>query len=179
MIKFIKNLTNRKLLYASAVVFIIITIVVVANVISLSSNVSKRLENFSIDNLSAENIINDEFSSTFASSRKYQSGTETGVDGASKYVDSDRIEFKCEKTTGINRVSATKVKDGTLTLNISSKLSAGNAKIVIICDDEILEYVDFGQDKMLTYDVKGEHVYSVKILAEEAKLEIVIEREIK
>ena len=178
MIKLIKNMTNRQLLYASAVICVIITIVVIANVISLSSNVSKELENFSIDNLSAEDIINKEFSSTFASSSKYQGGTETGVDGASKYVDSDRIEFKCKKTTGINCVSATKVTDGTLTINISSKLSSGNAKFVIIRDKEILEYIDFGQDKTLIYDVKGEHIYYVKILAEEAELSISVEREI-
>ena len=45
-------------------------------------------------------------------------------------------------------------------------------------DDEILEYIEFGQEKILTYNVIGEHIYSVKILAEEAELEISVEREI-
>ena len=51
--------------------------------------------------------------------------------------------------------------------------------MVIICDDEILEYVEFGQDKVLTYTVSGEHIYSVKILCENAELEIDGTREIQ
>ena len=85
----------------------------------------------------------------------------------------------CKKITGILRVSATKVSDCTLTINISSKLLSGNAKIVVICDDEIINYIEFDQEITLTYDVKGEHIYSVKILAEEAKLEISVKREVK
>lgn len=156
----------------------LITVVIIVNAIDFSSDLSNRLENFSIANLSTEDIVNEDFSSTFALSRKYESGTKTGVDGASKYEDSDKSEFKCKKVTGIKRVSATKASDCTLKLNISSKLISGNAKIVIICDDEILDYVNLGQTETFTYDVVGEHIYSVKLLAEEAELEITIEREI-
>lgn len=159
-------------------VSILLAILVLVAVFDHSTNVSKALEDFSIDNLSSEEISTSEYSSVFAVSRKYKSGTRTGVDGASKYEDTDRIDFKCKKITGISRISATKASDCTLTINVSSKLLSGNAKIVVICDDEILEYVDFGQEKTLTYDVIGEHIYSVKILAEESELEIIVEREI-
>lgn len=173
-----KGKLPKGLSVACIAIFVLITIIGLVNVIDISSNVSQVLDNFAIDNLSLEDIIYKEFSSTFASSRKYESGTKTGVDGASKYEDSDRIEFRCKKMTGIKRVSVTKVSDCTLTISISSKLSSGNARIVVICDDEILEYVEFGQKKTLTYDVTGEHIYFVKILAEEAELEIAVEREI-
>ena len=159
-------------------VSILLAIIVLVNVIDHSTKVSKELEDFSIDRLSSEDISNNEYASVFAVSRKYESGTRTGANGASKYEDTDRIDFKCKKMTGIMRVSATKSSNCTLTINVSSKLLSGKAKIVVICDDEILEYVDFGQEKTLTYDVIGEHIYSVKILAEEAELEIIVEREI-
>lgn len=179
----IKNATNQNktikwLLYLGIVLFALMTIVMLINFISTSSSVSKQLEDFSINSLSTEDIINNETSSVIASSRRYESNTRTGVDGASKYEDSDLVGFKCKKITGIKRISATKVSDCTLILNISSTLLSGTAQIVIICDDEILDYVEFGQTEMFTYDVVGEHIYSVKILAEEAELEIAVEREI-
>ena len=180
MIKGLINKSNFSKWYVFVCigVFVLLTIIVLVNVIDHSTNVSKELEDFSIDSLSSEDISSNEYASVFAASRKYKSGTRTGVDGASKYEDTDKIDFKCKKITGISRVSATKVSDCTLTINVSSKLLSGNAKIVVICDDEILEYIEFGQEKILTYNVIGEHIYSIKILAEEAELEISVEREI-
>ena len=171
-----KSWFSKWYVFMCIVLSVLLTIIVLVNVIDHSTKVSKELEDFSIDRLSSEDISNNEYASVFAASRKYKSGTRTGVDGASKYEDTDRIEFKCKKMTGIMRVSATKASNCTLTINVSSKLLSGNAKIVVICDDEILEYVDFGQEKTLTYDVIGEHIYSVKILAEESELEIIVER---
>lgn len=172
-----KNSFSIWLVIACIIAFVLI-ITIIVSVIDHSTNVSKALEDFSIDSLSTQEIASEEFSSAFALSRKYESGTRTGVDGASKYEDSDKSEFKCKKVTGIKRISATKALDCRLIINISSRLISGNAKIVIICDGEILDYVEFGQDKTLTYDVTGEHIYSVKILAEEAELEISVAREI-
>ncbi|MBR3876400.1 MAG: hypothetical protein IKJ25_06485 [Clostridia bacterium] len=173
------NNYTKWVIFAIILLFLVSAVIVLVNVIEHSSNISKELESFSINNLTSEDIVEKEVSSIFAVSRKYDSNTKTGVDGASKYEDTDHINFKCKRITGINRISATKVKDCTLTLNISSTLSSGNAKIVVICDNEILEYVEFGQDKALTYTVSGEHIYSVKILCEEAELEIDVTREIK
>lgn len=112
-------------------VFVLLTIIVLVNVIDHSTKVSKALEDFSIDSLSSEDISTSEYASVFAVSRKYKSGTRTGVDGASKYEDTDKIDFKCKKITGISRVSATKVSDCTLTINVSSKLLSGNAKSLL------------------------------------------------
>ena len=180
MIKDLINKSNFSKWYVFVCigVSVLLTIIVLVTVFDHSTDVSKALEDFSIDSLSSEDISKNEYASVFAVSRKYKSGTKTGVDGASKYEDTDKIEFKCKKITGIKRVSATKVSDCTLTINVSSKLLSGNAKIVVVCDDEILDYIEFGQEKTLTYDVIGEHIYSVKMLAEEAELEISVEREI-
>ena len=179
----IKELINKRnfpkwYVFMCIVLSVLLAIIVLVNVIDHSTKVSKELEDFSIDRLSSEDISNNEYASVFAVSRKYESGTRTGANGASKYEDTDKIEFKCKKMTGIMRVSATKASNCTLTINVSSKLLSGKAKIVVICDDEILDYIEFDQERTLTYDVIGEHVYSVKILAEEAKLEIAVEREI-
>ena len=56
---------------------------------------------------------------------------------------------------------------------------SGNAKIVIIKGEEIIEYVDFGADIHRSYQVEGEEEIYVKILAEGAELNISVERELK
>ena len=168
---------SKKTINILCVIAVILVIVVgILYVVGILSSVSSKLKDFSIDKLSTEDIIHKEISTVVGSSINYESDTRTGFDGASKYEDSDRVEFKCDKITGIKRISATKVSDCTLTISISSKLSSGKAKIVVICDNEILEYVDVGQDLSFTYKITGEHFYSVKVLCEDAALEIAVNR---
>ena len=92
---------------AGILLFLIIAVILLINVIEHSSNVSKELEDFSINNLTSEDIVEKEVASIFALQRRYDSNTKTGVDGASKYEDTDHINFKCKKITGINRMTIT------------------------------------------------------------------------
>ncbi len=157
---------------------IVLVVIIVFSLVGCSSGASGG-EDFSIDSLSDEEIIHKQNATTFASSIKYNKGEKTGVVGASKYEDSDKVEFSCKKINGIKRISATKVAEGsTLTLRISSTLKSGNAKIVIISKEQIVEYIEFGEDVTLTYEADSECIFYVKILAEDAELKITVEREI-
>ena len=141
----------------------------------LSQGSDLDLENFSIEALTDEQIINEVKSHEEKSSVEYTNNTGSGASNIAQ-LDSDRIQYSCEKVTGIARVSVTKAKDCTLTLNISSTLESGNAKIVVVRDDMILDYVEFGESKELTYSVTGEHIFTVKLLCEEAKLSVEVIR---
>lgn len=144
------------------------------NLINKDSDID--LEDFSIKELSDEDIVNGEKSRSYQTSNEYAAGTRSGVTNASKYVDSDSVNFSCREIVGVKTVSATKAENCTLKLTISSSLNDGFARIVVIRDDEIAEYVGFGEKTTLTYEVSGEHIYRVKILCEDAKLEIKVER---
>ena len=135
-----------------------------------------NLDNFSIKSLTDEEIIKESKYRAFKASVDYFNGTETGAEGAAKDEDSDMVDFNCERITGIKRVSVAKVANCKLTLNISSDLINGQAKIVVIRDDEILEYLELGENYTFTYEVTGEHIYIVKILCEEANLHIKVTR---
>ena len=174
----IKEMISSNWVIFTGIAIIVLIVVLVFSLVGCSSGASSG-EAFSIDNLSDEDIIHKQNATTFASSIKYNKGEKTGVVGASKYEDSDKVEFGCKKITGIKRISATKVAEGsTLTLKISSTLTSGKAKIVIISKEEIVEYIEFGRDLTLTYEVDSECIFYVKILAEDAELKITVEREI-
>ena len=137
------------------------------------------LKNFSLDTVTEEDIIKGERSSSFMSSTKNTSGSATGDSNASDNADVDKIVYSCKSITGICTMHSAKVTDSTLTFNISSTLSAGKAKMVIICDDQILEYIELGENKTFVFDEPGEHIYDVKLLGESAELEIQITRTIE
>jgi protein phosphatase len=105
--------------------------------------------------------------------RAYRTKTKNYGDrtGADKYADKDYANnfISTHEITGIYVISTTKAVDCTLELNVSSELTGGRAKIVVIRDNEIVEYLDFGDGKQLVYDVKGEHLYVVKLVCEKAK----------
>ena len=137
---------------------------------------AEEIENFRIDELSEYEILNKELASGTSTSNRYTSGTSTGAPNASKYEDSDNVEYSCKKFIGIASIHATKAENTVLTLNIESELLSGVGKLVVICDDEILEYIDFNETRTLVYEVRGEHIYSVKMMCEDAQVRVKISR---
>ena len=79
----------------------------------------------------------------------------------------------------IKTVSATLVKDSIIKLKIDSTLVSGDAEVVIIANGEILERFDAGSKKSFEFSVTGESVFYVRILCENANIEITTEREFK
>ena len=138
------------------------------------------LSNFSLEKITDEQIISIDSqyrAYRYKSSRK---GSETGVDNR-RYEDYDRdqLSFSAKKITGIHPIQATKVTDGTLRVNIESKLNSGEMKIVVIRDDEILEYLEVGRPLELNYSAEGEHTYYIKLLCKEANMSVTVTREIQ
>ena len=154
---------------------IVVSTVYLLNWDELHPESSFDLENFSIDSLTDEQIATETNARAYKSSTNYKNNSGSGASSIAK-LDADRIQFSCKSITGIDRVSLTKAKDCTLTLNISSELKSGKAKIVIVRDDMILDYVEFNETKELTYTVTGEHIFAVKILCEDAELSIEVVR---
>lgn len=165
-----------KIFYAICLIcLIIVSTVYLLNLDELNQSSSLDLENFSIDTLTDEQIATETKARVYKSSTNYKNNSGSGASSIAK-LDADRIQFSCKSITGIKKVSLTKAQDCTLRLNISSELKSGKAKIVILCDDQILDYVEFNETKELTYTVTEEHIFTVKILCEDAELSIEVVR---
>ena len=132
------------------------------------------VHNFEISELSDEQIvyISSKFTA-FMSSWK-SNGQKSGISDYryKEEEDHDITEYSSEKISGIKTVSATFVKDGTVSLEIESSSHTGNAVIVVVMDKQIVEQFDAGGTKSLVYTVEGEHEIFVKILCKEAQINI-------
>ena len=166
---------NRFKRFGLVAVTAIILVMLLSSLISVlvdpSSILAPELENFAPETVSdGEIVASGEHFNAFRIST-HKSGESTGIGGfIYDEYDHDKVKLSVKWITGIKLLSASKVKDATLDLNIESTLESGDAKIVIIRDREIVEYVDLGQSVNLSYEVSGEHTYYVKLLCADAKL---------
>lgn len=108
-------------------------------------------------------------------------GKGSGVNEVDYIDDTDcrEVFFSAKFIKGINTVSSTRAEDCTVNLQIDSSISKGNARVVVIMDDEIIEEFNAGENKNFSYTVEGEHFIYVKILCEDAAIEIKTVREFK
>ena len=138
------------------------------------------LDNFSLETLTDEQIVLIEKQYKAYRYNSSKKGGDTDVDNF-RYEDYDRdkLSFSAKKITGIHPIQATKVTDGTLRVNIETKLNSGEMKIVVIRDDEILEYLEVGRPLELNYSAEGEHTYYIKLLCKEANMSVTVTREIQ
>lgn len=145
-----------------------------------SDNTDLNLKSFKISELTDETIVSVDSDFKAFMTRTGRSGSRSGID--SLYfmdVDGDKTEYSAKKITGVNTVSATLAKDCTLVLNIDTTLEAGNAEVVVIMDDKIVNRFNAGDKKVLEYKVNGEHMFYVRILCEKAKISITTTRGFK
>ena len=138
-----------------------------------------NLDSFEINELSTAEIVDvsDDYRAVLTSWSEY--GKKSGVQ-QSKYTkaDHDRIKFSAKKITGIKTVSATLARDCKLVINIESQLKNGKAQIVVVQDDTVIEYLDASTQSTLEYNVVGQHCFYVKIICEEAQIEVDTYRQI-
>ena len=138
----------------------------------------EQMANFSIITISDEDVATKSFGRKYKSTLRC-SGTDSGVtDSFYERYDSTVCDHSIEKVTGITVVSATKIDNATLTLTITSKVGSGDAKIAIIRDDTVVEYIPINADVIREYDVSNETLFLVKAVCEDAKIDIKVEREI-
>ena len=74
---------------------------------------------------------------------------------------------------------ASKIESGTLILDISSELTAGNAEIILLVDDQYHSHVPVGGKQTVTLDDVAGKTVLVRIGCEAAQLELTVERRIE
>ena len=78
--------------------------------------------------------------------------------------DYDHCEISCDKITGIMTISSTQLSNSTLDLIISSTIASGEAKIVIVKDDIIVQEVLLGETVKLNISSVEESAVLVKLI---------------
>lgn len=138
------------------------------------------LESFSIAELTDAQIVGIDGKCRASVPKFTRSGSNSGITDV-KFADEDRdtTVYSTKNIVGIKTVSATLVKDSIIKLKIDSTLVSGDAEVVIIANGEILERFDAGSKKSFEFSVTGESVFYVRILCENANIEITTEREFK
>ena len=136
------------------------------------------LDDFSTDTVSDELVVNTRSRCSYKRKGSFSSGFGTGVRGDYSRYDDDQIKHTITEFTGILTVSASKVKNECLVLNISTTLSSGEAVIYIICDDTVVEIIEPNQDYKFTRRVTDEEIVIVKLVGENADLEVSVQRTI-
>ena len=139
-----------------------------------------KLKDFQINAITDMQIVNNDYYYSSLLDQQSFSGDSSGVskERLRKY-DRENVKYSVEKITGINTVSATKVENSTVTFYIDSKLYSGEMMLVVIMDNEIIDRLDVNDSVMLSYDVEGEHLYLIKMICKNAKVEINISRHIE
>ena len=134
------------------------------------------LDDFTIEEITDEQIIHiGDYCTGFMVSERC-TGSKTG--SADLRYDRDKYEYSSKIVNGIKNVSYSEISNATLELLISSVLNEGEAKIAVIMDNQILEYVELGTEKQLTYEVDGKHEFYVKLICKDANVEITVARTI-
>lgn len=140
------------------------------------------LDDFSINGLTEEQKIKIANSYNATLTTWINSGKRSGFRGYT-YEDEDHDEtyFKAKKATGIKTVNATSVENCAVEWEIDCTVTKGAAKIIIVMDENsILKEFEPNTDKItFSYFAEGKHSFFVKILCEEAKIEIETKRFIR
>ena len=90
--------------------------------------------------------------------------------------DNEKIVFSAKKFNGIETLIATRTKAGRLAMEIDYELISGEAKLYVVVDTEIVEYIEPGQNAIYYYDVKDDCNVYLKIVAKNAELKISAKR---
>lgn len=126
--------------------------------------------------LTMGDLLSDTDSFSAFGSRYSFSGSKSNVDENLQKVDRDVCEYQFRKISGIKTLQATKVDSDTLTIEIDSTLSAGNAEIVILIDGEYYTHVVLNQiDAIVIHQVSNKLV-KVQMGAESAELSVTVSR---
>ena len=173
---------NRFAVIAAIISFTLIVCLIVSTTIyrmkTFSDSVNEALQEFSLDTVTDEEVV-EKVVATMDKSRQRCSGEASGAHfmGYRKF-DYDRCQYTIEKIRGFYVVSASNVENAKIKLKISSNIYDGKGKIAIIQDKTLVEYIDFGASVTREYEVTGESLFLVKIICEDAKIDLTVERQI-
>ena len=108
---------------------------------------------------------------------------DTGVDSEYEDYDNNKTVIRSSKVSGVYLCNAYMGAGKEVTYKIDSKVEKGNMRIVLVCDTEsagkIIKDIPIDSAETLTFFAEKGKTYCIKFVAESAKMEINIQREIK
>ena len=130
----------------------------------------------SLASLTMGDLLSDTDSFSAFGSRYSFSGGKSNVSENLQKVDRDVCEYHFREISGIKTLQATKVDSDTLTIEIDSTLSAGNAEIVILIDGEYYTHVALNKKDTIVINQVSNKLVKVQMGAESAELSVAVSR---
>ncbi len=174
-----KKATKKRIIVGFAVAFVLSGIVFGS--VAINHNKYKDTngaDNFSLQHITDEQIINGSTGITKTNYQIYSSGEKTGIENFSDF-DSENVRITVDKLSGVELIQATKATTKNVEITADTRVESGNFRLVVVIDKEI--YKDFDINKKDTIRIKnckGKEIF-VHVVGENAKFEATIERTLK
>ena len=84
----------------------------------------------------------------------------------------------CESINASKTITELQVGQSTIKLKISSRIIYGSGEIIIMEDERVVERLALGKDIERSYEVTQKSLFLVKIICEDAKVDITVKRTI-
>lgn len=134
---------------------------------------------FTLQTITAEKIVNTSFGATQLFWSQFHDGGQSDIsDRFQQEVDYDEVTTKAQEFSGVDVVHATKSNSESLTLTITSTITAGNFAIVIVVDGRYYCNVEINQMQEIRLDNIANKTVLVKIAGESAEYEVNVVRKL-
>jgi hypothetical protein len=120
--------------------------------------------------------VNNDYTATLTS--ESQTGQQTNVNEPLEDCDYTRCSVSAKRASGIHTLQATQTDANSITLHVESTLSGGNLEIIIVIDGEYDQHIPVNSKQSIVLEDVAEKLVLVKMAAESAEVNIVVEREI-
>jgi len=170
---------NKKRIIAGFLIAFVLTGITFVRV-AVSHNKYKDTngaDNFSLQHITDEEILNNSTNVTTNNYIYHSSGEATGFESFSGY-DHQHMFASAEKLSGKQVIQATKALTNNVEITAETKVESGNFRLVVVIDKEI--YDDFKintRDTIKIKNCKGKEIL-VYIVGENAEFEVTVERDL-
>ncbi len=174
-----KRANKKKIIIGFSLAFIFISIVFISAGINHNKyQDTNGLDNFSLQHITDEQIINGSIGITKNNYRSNSGGEKTGIENYSG-VDREYINISAHKLSGVELVQATKATTDNVEITADTKVESGNFRLVVVIDEDI--YSDFEINTKDTIKIKNcrDKEIFVYIAGENTKFKVTIERTLK
>ena len=174
-----KRANKKKIIIGFSLAFVFISIVFISATINHNKyQDTNGLDNFSLQHITDEQIINGSIGITKNNYRSNSGGEKTGIENYSG-VDREYINVSARKLSGVELVQATKATTDNVEITADTKVESGNFRLVVVIDEDI--YSDFEINTKDTIKIKNcrDKEIFVYIAGENTKFKVTIERTLK
>jgi len=173
------KITKSNVVFVLIFTVLFLSLLFFLNRMGFVANSGSGFENFSIDDASDKNILEKNIYYTSYRDKYNKSGERSGFSSILyENEDYDKVTYSTKNITGIKTISATLADGCTVELDINVKLSSGVAKLAIVTEDKIIDCIGIEGEASFKYTVTEANKVFVKILCEDAKIEITSVRRI-